>query len=231
MKYKSAQKLIDRCKSVNYVPDYHFDADMHDPEKDCIIRLGKLKFNLSDDEYKQIIDSSMTMVCELGKYGAVAPGTDVSNYNKNVEATYVINNGTYVPTLGPDSTLQKIVDSFCLDNVEARVHVQLPGQVWNVHIDKLFKWMNPTSKPSDVIRITVHLTDWEPGHFISYGNYMHSNWKIGDVYTFDWINVPHCTANAGLIPRMTLLITGLRTEKTTEFLESMKTNSPTEINL
>jgi hypothetical protein len=43
-------------------------------------------------------------------------------------------------------------------------------------------------------------------------------WAAGEVTTFDWLNVPHCTANAGLSPRVTLQITGIRTEQTEDFL-------------
>jgi hypothetical protein len=43
-------------------------------------------------------------------------------------------------------------------------------------------------------------------------------WAAGEVTTFDWLNVPHCTANAGLSPRVTLQITGIRTKQTEDFL-------------
>ena len=68
------------------------------------------------------------------------------------------------------------------------------------------------------MRILIQLTDWEPGQFWGYGNYQYHMWSAGDVTTFDWLNVPHCTANAGLVPRVTLQITGIQTEQTKEFL-------------
>jgi hypothetical protein len=40
------------------------------------------------------------------------------------------------------------------------------------------------------MRIQVALTDWEQGHFWSYGNHLHQQWRAGDVTTFDWMNVP-----------------------------------------
>jgi hypothetical protein len=94
--------------------------------------------------------------------------------------------------------------------------VQHPGQVWNLHLDKLEKWM--PEDPSQVVRYFVQLTDWQQGHFWSYGNYQWSGWRAGDVSTFDWINVPHATANAGHVPRATLQITGVFTDKTKDFL-------------
>ena len=66
------------------------------------------------------------------------------------------------------------------------------------------------------------MTDWEQGHFWSYGNHIDTQWRAGDVSTFDWQNLPHSTANAGHNPRVTLQLTGVVTEKTTEFLSRLK---------
>jgi hypothetical protein len=71
------------------------------------------------------------------------------------------------------------------------------------------------------VRYFVQLTDWQQGHFWSYGNYQWSRWQAGNVSTFDWHNVPHATANAGHVPRVTLQITGIKTDKTEEFLQSL----------
>jgi hypothetical protein len=109
-----------------------------------------------------------------------------------------------------------------------RIHVQMPGEVWNLHLDKLEKW-NP-DYPSSVMRIQIALTDWEQGHFWSYGNYNHQQWRAGDVTTFDWRNLPHCTANAGHNPRVTLQLTGIITEKTTEFINRLKRFNEYELN-
>ena len=57
----------------------------------------------------------------------------------------------------------------------------------------------------------VMLNDWEPGHFIQYGNFVHTQYCAGEIYSFDWFNSPHCTANAGRGPRSTLLVTGVAT--------------------
>jgi hypothetical protein len=101
--------------------------------------------------------------------------------------------------------------------------VQVPGEVWNLHIDKLYKWA--PEDPSRVLRVFVALTDWQQGHFWSYGNYNYSGWRAGDVTTFDWANVPHSTANAGHVPRATFQITGVITPDTTKFLTRLKNSS------
>ena len=99
----------------------------------------------------------------------------------------------------------------------SRIHVQLPGELWNLHIDKLYKWA--PENPDSIMRIFIQLTDWQPGQFWEYGNYHWNQWRAGDISTFDWQNIPHCTANAGYQPRVTFQLTGIKTEKTQEMLD------------
>lgn len=106
----------------------------------------------------------------------------------------------------PD-VFQKVADTFGLENTMIRMHVQMPGEIWNLHIDKLQKWC--PENPSRVRRIFVQLTDWQPGQFWEYGNFHWNQWRAGDVTTFDWANIPHSTANAGYHPRVTMQITGV----------------------
>lgn len=115
------------------------------------------------------------------------------------------------------STLWKMAEFFGLEQDKRRVHYQMPGQMFNLHIDKL--WEFCPENPDRVVRITVHLTDWEPGQFMQYGTAFHSHWHAGDIHIFDWANVPHATANASRNPRPTLQVTGLKTLRTLEILE------------
>jgi hypothetical protein len=62
------------------------------------------------------------------------------------------------------------------------------------------------------------LQDWEPGHFFMYGNAMFSHWRAGEIVTFDWPNMPHCTANASLAPRALLVVTGQMSAATRAFI-------------
>ena len=109
-------------------------------------------------------------------------------------------------------------DIIGIDNVTNRVHVQLPGQVFNKHIDKLEKYK--PEDPNDVMRIMVFLTDYRPGQFLQFGNYTVPTWRSGDICTFDWYNLPHSSANAGTDIRVSMLTTGIITDKTREFLNS-----------
>ena len=84
-----------------------------------------------------------------------------------------------------------------------------------MHIDKLYAW---NEDPSKVVRITIMLNDWEPGQFYMYGNRIYDRWKAGEMHIFDWRNVPHSTANTSYIPRVSLQLTGTKTEDTDRIL-------------
>ena len=66
------------------------------------------------------------------------------------------------------------------------------------------------------------MSDWEQGHFANYGNYMHYQWKAGDVYAYDWQNIPYSFANAGQNAIVTYQLTGVLTEYSDDFINRLK---------
>jgi hypothetical protein len=200
---------------------YHFDNTRFDPNQDCVITLGHIK-PCWDSELADIVANSRSATWRTrGAAGKSRPEAELAAEDYDLEREgygkdHVITNLNWaIPPV-----LQEIADRFALEDSMARIHVQLPGQVWNLHLDKLEKW-NP-SNPDSVIRVQIQLTDWEPGQFWSYGNYCHGQWWAGDVTTFDWQNIPHATANASHHPRVTLQVTGIRTAATEAYLELIK---------
>ena len=204
--------------------NYHFDNFKFDPDQDKVITLGNIAPFWSA-ELDEIIKLAQPKTWRTRGKGADRPAEEYDQEEYDLEEQgygkdYVISDLTWeVP-----ETFNKIAVWFGMDNAKMRLHVQRPGQVWNLHLDKLEKW-NPED-PSKVMRIQIALTDWEPGHFWSYGNYIHSGWHAGDVTTFDWQNIPHSTANAGHAPRVTLQLTGVATDKTRDFLRILRSRSP-----
>lgn len=199
---------------------YHFRNDYLDPEFDKVIRLGKFKLNV-DDMVSGLVDNSRPATWRTrGAVGKSRPEEELAaedydlerfGYGKDYQITHL---NWDIPEV-----LQKVSKLFALDDCMNRIHVQKPGEVWNLHLDKLEKW-NPEN-PDSIIRIQVALTDWQPGQFWSYGNYQHSMWKVGEVTSFDWQNLPHSTANASHYPRITFQITGVKTEQTEDFLAEL----------
>lgn len=201
--------------------NYHFDPTRFDPEQDRVITLGYIEPTWTAEVEKIVAESKSATWRTRGAVGKARPEEELAAEDADLERTgygkdYVITNLNWdIPPV-----LQAVADQFALDGAMVRIHVQMPGQVWNYHLDKLEKWL--PSDPSRVLRVQIQLTDWLPGQFWNYGNYVHSQWRSGDVTTFDWQNIPHATANASHGPRVTLQVTGVITDATTEYLKTIK---------
>jgi hypothetical protein len=201
---------------------YHFDSKQQDTPASVMTYLGHIEPTWAND-LKDIIDLAQPATWATRGYkgeGIVAPPEDLA-----AEEYDLTSNGmsadlpiTHLNWQIPES-LQRLSDAFALADCMDRIHVQQPGEVWNLHIDKLQKW--DPDHPEQVMRIMIQLTDWRPGQFWSYGNYNYSQWRAGDVTTFDWANIPHSTANAGFDPRVTLQLTGIRTAATMDYLAAL----------
>ena len=208
---------------------YHFDNFKNDTQVDKVISLGKITADYSEDVNHAVATAKPATWRTRGKVGKTRPESELASedydlerfgYGKDYQITHL--NWEITPNL------KKITELFALEDCMERIHVQMPGEVWNLHLDKLEKWA--PEAPWTVMRVQVALTDWEPGHFWSYGNYNHQQWHAGDVTTFDWQNLPHSTANAGHNPRVTFQLTGIITEKTNEFLKRLTRFEKHELN-
>jgi hypothetical protein len=208
---------------------YHFDNFKNDPQVDKVIRLGKIVADYTEDVEHAIDTAQPATWRTRGKVGKTRPEEELASEDYDLErfgygADYPITHLNWEIT----PNLKKISELFALDDCMERIHVQMPGEVWNLHLDKLEKWA--PEAPWTILRVQIALTDWEQGHFWSYGNYNHQQWRAGDVKTFDWQNIPHCTANAGHNPRVTFQLTGVITEKTNDFLKRLARFDKHELN-
>ena len=201
---------------------YHFDPMRKENYDDVIIDLGHIEPTWAD-ELQTILAQSQPANWETRGFkgeGVDVPRPELADEEYDLERVGVDPKVVITDLawkLGPK--LQAVSDAFALEDCMNRIHVQRPGQLWHLHIDKLYKWF--PEDPSKVMRIFIQLTDWQPGQFWEYGNYHWNQWRAGSVTTFDWQNLPHCTANAGFHPRVTLQITGIRTDRTLDFLANL----------
>ena len=204
---------------------YHFEFGRMDSRWDTVQGLGKFSGSW-DSELAKVIETAtprtwrtrqkdVSLQIEQEEYDLIQSGAGADTIIGNFE--YKL----------PEK-FKQMGKMFKLEKSASRVHVQMPGNVFNMHIDKLQK-ISPESNANDIIRIMVHLNDYEHGHFMQYGNYVHQFWKAGDFYTFDWKHVPHSTANASFTPRVILLVTGVRTQETEEFLRKANNRPSIEI--
>jgi hypothetical protein len=198
---------------------YHFDPEQKDNPRAVMTALGHITPTWQAD-LASIVSNAKPATWATRGYkgeGIEAPAEDLAAEEYDLTSHGMSRDLpiTHLNWRIPES-LQRISDNFGLKDCMARIHVQQPGEVWNLHIDKLQKWA--PDAPESVIRIMIQLTDWQPGQFWEYGNYHWNQWSAGDVSTFDWANIPHSTANAGHHPRVTLQLTGIRTKQTDDHL-------------
>ena len=205
---------------------YHFDPVLKDPRWDTVTGLGHIT-PCWTEELKEIIATATPATwanrgykgqgVEVPKPDLAAEEYDLQRVGADPDMIITDLNWRIPPVL------QKITELFALDDCMERIHVQQPGQVWNLHIDKLQKWC--PEDPDRVLRVFIQLTDWQPGQFWEYGNHHWNQWRAGDVTTFDWQNLPHSTANAGHHPRATFQLTGVITPATQQFLKALRSTT------
>lgn len=212
--------MISSWEETKQRSNYHFDHTRFDPKQDRVIALGYIEPTWAKELDSIVTNSKSATWRTRGAVGKVRPESELAAEDYDLEregygVDHIVSNLNWdIPPV-----LQEIADRFALDDAMVRIHVQMPGQVWNYHLDKLEKWM--PEDPDRVLRVQIQLTDWQPGQFWTYGNYVHSQWRAGDVTTFDWQNIPHATANASHGPRVTLQVTGVRTPATEEYLKQI----------
>jgi hypothetical protein len=202
---------------------YHFDSTQRDAPESVLTHLGRIEPTWQADT-ANIIENSTPATWETRGYkgeGVLPPREDLLAEEYDIsrvgaDPKMII---THLNWQIPES-LKAITAAFGLEDCMERIHVQRPGEVWNLHMDKLQKWS--PEDPSRVGRYFVQLTDWQPGQFWEYGNYHWNQWRAGDVSTFDWANMPHSTANAGHHSRVTFQLTGVITDQTRTFLASLQ---------
>ena len=107
---------------------------------------------------------------------------------------------------------KKFLDLSKLSNATASIIKQYPGNIlpWHYDTHVTFKNMiknNKELKNKKVIRYMIFLTDWDWGHYFAIGNNIIHQWKSGDMITWDPF-MHHCGSNAGMVPKITLNITG-----------------------
>lgn len=202
--------------------NYHFNPAKKDVPSECVQYLGNIAPTWVND-LSEIIANAKPATWATRGYkgeGVEAPKEDLAAEEYDLTSHGMSKDLpiTHLNWKLPES-LQRLSDSFALEDCMNRIHVQMPGEVWNLHIDKLNKWA--PDDPDSVMRIMIQLTNWQPGQFWEYGNYHYNQWSAGDVTTFDWANMPHSTANAGFHPRVTFQITGIKTAKTIDFIANL----------
>src|SRR5262245_23723154 len=181
--------------------NYHFDKWRIDPPEYAYQRLGRFVGDW-ESEIQVAVNRCRPVCWETRQYyndGRPSPMIAEEEYDlERAGADPKMTIYRLYQDIASLPVISAMAQAFAMKATRCRFHVQFPGEVLTRHIDKLSK-VQPEN-PGNVKRFIVMLQDWEPGQFFMYGNAMFSHWRSGDIVTFDWPDMPHCTANASLSP-------------------------------
>jgi hypothetical protein len=209
---------------------YHFSTKIQDNRWDTVVGLGKF----DGDWTQEIVEAEaaakpVTIHNRRNTWDSrpeehrdvklnSAEKNDVDSVGGDHERTIFRVNHDLAPVF------QKMVDVIGLAEHESRLHIQFPTEAFIGHVDRFdLNW--PDRKQHELMRIGIMLKDYEQGQFFQFGNHLYQFWQAGDIHTFEYLHVPHYTANSGLSARVTLFTTGIITDKTKAFLKMAK-NAP-----
>jgi hypothetical protein len=136
---------------------------------------------------------------------------------------------------------------FNFNNYSVAIQYQPPGSILPRHVDFLGSmWAEFNKKDLDIMnlefdpitkspkeyytfRCMIALTDWYPGQVFGFEDQYWTNWKQGDVITFDWAHARHYTANASYSPRAYIKISGITKNKNHWIFNNLNTNAITQL--
>lgn len=220
-KYKSSWEYTKNFSN------YHFDKWQVETEGEWIHKLGRFAGQWQEhipailEKSKDLgWDQSTNSNLRPGFTGGQSPMKAQEDYDriqhglKDTDQTNLVLE-SFIDTV---PAIKAMVDHWKLEKPSYRIHVQWPGQCFGLHIDKL--WHRCPTDPGRIVRLMIPLADYEPGQMSLFGNYVLTQYRAGDVYIFDTLNVPHASANLSVTPRPNMVITGLRTPETDEALRN-----------
>jgi hypothetical protein len=241
VKYKSLPKDFNHQEGVKYnssyeytktFSNYHFDKWKEETEGEWFHRLGRFDGNWADaltkivEKSKELgWDESTKQGLRPGFVNGQTPMASQEEYDRKQHGLAEVDQTQLVVEkfLEQFDFITQMVNFWRFEKPSYRVHVQWPGQAFGMHIDKL--WHRCPEDPSRIMRICINLADFEPGQVMCYGNTTYTQWRAGDIHTFDTLNIPHGTFNLSTSPRPNLVITGLRTAETDKKLELARPDS------
>ena len=112
-----------------------------------------------------------------------------------------------------DVDYKKLGEKLGMEVITVSTILQPPGNVVTLHRDTFFKIKNLYPKDTRTkVRANIYMQDWAPGHFINYQDkdkqwQTSTHWQQGDGFIWD-SNHLHLSANAGLVPKFTMQVSG-----------------------
>jgi hypothetical protein len=210
---------------LNYknIPDHPVNL-----EKFTVANIAKIVSVDLEPASKKILQASAHITSETTEVSKLKKVSQEYNFQKSSGFT----KQTHIIDVVPDyPELARVGELFGFDYYSTAIQYQPPGSIVGRHVDFLDSmWDKFNQSCQDVldlpydtltkspegyyaIRVMIALTDWQVGQIFGFENQYWSEWKIGDVVTFDWAHVKHYTANSSYVPRIYLKISGITKNK------------------
>ena len=199
---------------------WHFDPSA---KSEDFVYVGRLKTDfkplldlMSDDKnYKKYV-----IVEKIKEHGVLSDRIKAFNewgYNENNTRSLQITDSEFPEIFEPYKKFAGFGDC------KVVALKQYPGQFLPWHEDTYVGFRQEFNVPDNVkvTRYSLFLEDWNWGHYFTAGNNVMHQWKQGDILELK-PRMHHATCNAGMIPKLTMTITGTVTE---EFLRKKESGT------
>jgi hypothetical protein len=198
---------------------------LHDLVQNFDSELAEIKQNLNEIKTTWNDQSVAQIEKSVANMGAQQLNIMAGQKNDKLQAGYMPDAPMYrIKTCTKDSVFYQLADVLGLEYPCARYHVQFPGEVTAWHTDifsPAHEFLPESTKnfsedqigqDQGIRRVLIALEDWNWGHSLVFGASVWKQWRAGDIACWDY-GVPHCAANMGFTPRISVSITGLATAK------------------
>jgi hypothetical protein len=215
---------------------WHFDPQVDEDKNPPYLILGHFKASFTSIVADALAMHSPTTFNNRLRNGQVpftAPLEAFEMQQAGLSADHVLINEvrqeSYADGEWPE-LIQQIIAYFGFQKrgLGAAIHVQNPGQVFPLHID-VFPFLKQNQEhhilddyPDEAARFTIQLEDWKMGQVWGFGNTYWKQWRAGEIAFHSWRDLPHFTANGSFVPRVSLQVTGIVTERTRQLIATAR---------
>jgi hypothetical protein len=208
-------QVIDRLgifENLEFVDDIKYGEEANFGATTLIDRTGTPEYRDKESTHYPV-----TMVNDAAKIGVDLDNTPMFDGSlvKEDSSCRRISNfvGLYYDTADAGAKREYGYESF---------HMQRPGQFLMYHHDLYYAVIRDADpelawKPEKLRRFVIFMEDWIPGHVWIAGNTTYSHWRKGECITWNWVDMPHGTANLSFKTRYSVHLTGYMTDQSVDF--------------
>lgn len=160
------------------------------------------KFTYEHNPTKQ--GESNSQIKLANEIGYTSANTAKLDWGRSVPS----HNEDFIHILGQQNFDRLGIDSA---RVLIRLLCYLPGSFLPLHWDNFESWQTRFQSDETPSRFSVLINPWSWGHYLQIHSHMISTWNPGDTYEIPY-KALHCSGNGGIVPKITLAITGIKKE-------------------